>query len=76
MLFDAVRRQGVNMTIESWNEGVRLSWGPIAVVITFLVYALFNERQQRKELKKLRRAGDIGGVRTKNNDGSSTRRAA
>ena len=64
------------MTIESWNEGVRLSWGPIAVVITFLVYVLFNERQQKKELKKLGRTDDIGEVSTKNEDGASTRRAA
>ena len=64
------------MTIEAWNEGVRLSWGPIAVVVTFLVYALFNERQQRKEIKKFRRTDDIEGVRTENDDGASTRRAA
>ena len=64
------------MTIEAWNEGVRLSWGPIAVVVTFLVYALFNERQQRKELKKVGRTGDHEGVRKKNDDETSTRRAA
>jgi hypothetical protein len=64
------------MTIEAWNEGVRLSWGPIAVVLTFLVYALFNERLQRKELKKLERSDDIESVRTKNDDETSTKRAA